>query len=90
MLSDGTVVKLADDYSSSSDYERINGLNDLSSKVLKIESDNYGDVWVVDVHTSIYKCFRNDDADLWVQMYGRAIDIGIGDEGSIWIIDTYG
>ena len=54
---------------------------------VKIEVDQNGLAWVIDVYGDIYS-YTTGSA--WIRQAGDAIDIGLGGDGSVWYLDPYG
>jgi hypothetical protein len=51
---------------------------------VRIDVDPQGNPWIVNDNGSIYRRV----GDRWEQLFGAAKDIGIGGEGSVWIVAT--
>ena len=60
------------------DWERTSG------SAVRIDVDPYGTPWVIDHTDDIYELI----AGRWIRRPGAARDIGIGADGSVWVIGT--
>ena len=57
---------------------------DKDGGAIRIDVDPSGNPWVVDKNENIFR----RSGDEWEQIDGEATDIGIGGEGSVWIVGT--
>jgi hypothetical protein len=56
----------------------------MPGRAVRIAVDPNGNAWVVDSYGAIYQW----TVDHWTGIYGSASDIGIGANGSVWVVGT--